>query len=448
MRVKRYLVDTMPEAMEKIRVDLGMDAVILNSKPVKSGGFFGMFSKQQIEVIAAVDERASQREDVGFSAADRPKDVSSKLQTQTGTYTAQQAYRRPTVPRPAVEKPTSTAVEQPTWEQPVTAEQAKQVLREETAVTLEQHVPRQRAVEEASIKREASTIGQNDVLANEVRDMRQMFQKLLVNDLSQQLPQAIQDVRKRLLEQEVTEELTAEIVRQLMAKPAPGNEWTKEEAQVGCHRIISELMKPRTEASAKLDRNVQYAFFFGPTGVGKTTTIAKLAANSMLKEKRKIGFITADTYRMAAIEQLKTYANILNVPMEVVFSPKEMQQAMERLSDCDLIFVDTAGRNFRNDEYVQGIRELVEQGTNSMNYLVLSLSTKYNDMKAIIDNFGEVPVKHVIFTKADETQSFGSIVNVCQNTNLDLSYITTGQNVPDDIALATPDMVAAMIMGE
>lgn len=448
MRVKRYIVDTMPEAMEKIRVDLGMDAVILNSKPVKSGGFFGMFSKQQIEVIAAVDERASQREDVSFSATDRPKDVSSKPQIQTGTYNAQQAYRRPTVSRPAVEKPMPTAVEQPTWEQQVTAEQAKQMLREETAVTLEQHVPRQRAVEEASLKREASTIGQNDVLANEVRDMRQMFQKLLVNDLSQQLPQAIQDVRKRLLEQEVTEELTAEIIRQLMAKPAPGNEWTKEEAQVGCHRIISELMKPRSEASAKLDRNVQYAFFFGPTGVGKTTTIAKLAANSMLKEKRKIGFITADTYRMAAIEQLKTYANILKVPMEVVFSPKEMQQAMERLSDCDLIFVDTAGRNFRNDEYVQGIRELIEQGTNSMNYLVLSLSTKYNDMKAIIDNFGEVPVKHVIFTKADETQSFGSIVNVCQNTNLDLSYITTGQNVPDDIALATPDMVAAMIMGE
>jgi len=266
--------------------------------------------------------------------------------------------------------------------------------------------------------------------------------------LSQQLPQAIQDVRKRLVDQEVTEELTAQIIRQLMESQVAGKEWTKEEAHAACRQIISELVKSRSQVSAKLDRSVQYAFFFGPTGVGKTTTIAKLAANSMLKEKRKIGFITADTYRMAAVEQLKTYANILNVPMEVVFSPKEMKQAMERLSDCDLIFVDTAGRNFRNDEYVQGIRELVEQGTNSMNYLVLSLSTKYNDMKTIIDNFGDVPVKHVIFTKADETQSFGSIVNICQTTSLDLSYVTTGQNVPDDIALATPEMVAAMVLGE
>ena len=447
MRVKRYIVDTMPEAMEKIRADLGMDAVILNSKPFKSGGFFGMFSKQQIEVIAAVDEKGSQREDISFTATDRQKDVSSRQ--QTGTYTAQQAYRRPTVPRPPVDKPNpETREQEPILEQPVAIAQANQLVREETAVATEQPLMKQRAAAVVPLKEEAKPIGQDEMLANEVRGMRQMFQKLLVNDLSHQLPQAIQDVRKRLVDQEVTEELTAQIIRQLMESQVAGKEWTTEEAHVACRKIISELVKPRLQGSAKLDRSVEYAFFFGPTGVGKTTTIAKLAANSMLKEKRKIGFITADTYRMAAVEQLKTYANILNVPMEVVFSPKEMKQAMERLSDCDLIFVDTAGRNFRNDEYVQGIRELVEQGTNSMNYLVLSLSTKYNDMKTIIDNFGDVPVKHVIFTKADETQSFGSIVNVCQNTNLDLSYVTTGQNVPDDIALATPEMVAAMVLGE
>ncbi|WP_289136445.1 flagellar biosynthesis protein FlhF [uncultured Brevibacillus sp.] len=447
MRVKRYIVDTMPEAMEKIRTDLGMDAVILNSKPFKSGGFFGMFSKQQIEVIAAVDEKGSQREDISFTANDRQKDVSSRQ--QTGTYTAQQAYRRPTVPRPPADKPISETKEQePLSEQPIALAQANQLVQEETAVATEQPITKQRAAAVVPLKEEAQPIGQNEVLANEIRGMRQMFQKLLVNDLSHQLPQAIQDVRKRLVDQEVTEELTAQIIRQLMESQVAGKEWSNEEAYVACRQIISELVKPRSQGSAKLDRSVEYAFFFGPTGVGKTTTIAKLAANSMLKEKRKIGFITADTYRMAAVEQLKTYANILNVPMEVVFSPKEMKQAMERLSDCDLIFVDTAGRNFRNDEYVQGIRELVEQGTNSMNYLVLSLSTKYNDMKAIIDNFGNVPVKHVIFTKVDETQSFGSIVNVCQNTNLELSYVTTGQNVPDDIALATPEMVAAMILGE
>jgi flagellar biosynthesis protein FlhF len=208
------------------------------------------------------------------------------------------------------------------------------------------------------------------------------------------------------------------------------------------------MLASNAQTSVKLERSVQYAFFFGPTGVGKTTTIAKMAANSMLKEKRRIGFITADTYRMAAVEQLKTYANILNVPMEVVFQPKEMVTAMERLSDCDLIFVDTAGRNFRNDEYVQGIRELVEHGTNSVNYLVLSLTSKYTDMKAIIQSFSDVPVKQVIFTKADETQSFGTMLNVSEEMKLTLSYITTGQNVPDDIVVATPTLVSSMVVGD
>ncbi|MGG1661401.1 flagellar biosynthesis protein FlhF [Brevibacillus sp. NRS-1366] len=446
MRVKRYIVDTMPEAMEKIRGDLGMDAVILNSKPIKSGGFFGMFSKQQIEVIAAVDEKSSQGEDRSLVAADRQKDVSTRQ--QTGTYTAQQAYRKIAAPRPAAEKSMLALKEKEPIPHAASPSYVNQAPIEETAAASEQSNSPMRIATVVSNEGEEQHPGRSDVLASEVRDMRKMFQKLLVNDLSEQLPKAIQAVRKRLLDQEVTEELTAEILRKLMDKTNGGIEWKEEEAFLACRQIISAMVKPHLEASGKLDRNVQYAFFFGPTGVGKTTTIAKLAANSMLKEKRKIGFITADTYRMAAVEQLKTYANILNVPMEVVFSPKEMMLAMERLSDCDLIFVDTAGRNFRNDEYVQGIRELVGHGTSSVNYLVLSLSSKYNDMKAIIENFSEVPVKQVIFTKADETNSFGAMLNVCQLTNLDLSYITTGQNVPDDIVVATSELVTAMIMGE
>ncbi|WP_304415448.1 hypothetical protein [Brevibacillus aydinogluensis] len=182
--------------------------------------------------------------------------------------------------------------------------------------------------------------------------------------------------------------------------------------------------------------------------MGKTTTIAKLAADSMLKDKRRIGFITADTYRIAAVEQLKTYANILNVPLEVIFSPKEIVQAKERLSGCDLIFVDTAGRNFRNDEYVQGIRELLRHDADCLNFLVLSLTAKYSDIKAIIRNFDDVPVSRVIFTKADETEAYGAMLNVAYETGLPFSYITTGQNVPDDIVAATPALVANMIMGD
>lgn len=408
----------MPEALDKIRMDLGMDAVILNSKPIKTGGMFGMFGKQQIEVVAAVDEKASERDKPAAQALDRQKEAPTR--PQAGTYTAQQAYRKATAAQASVQETLPEVHEQ--------------------AVSTSQTG--------AIVAPSAGATGTHDALANEVRDMRQMFQKLLVNDLSQQLPIAIQSVRARLMEQEVSEELSAEIIRQMLETPAHGHEWTEAQALQASRGIIESLLASNGHHSTKLKRTVKYAFFFGPTGVGKTTTIAKLAANSMLKDKRKIGFITADTYRMAAVEQLKTYANILNVPLEVVFSPKEMAHAMERLSDCDLVFVDSAGRNFRKDEYVQGIRDIVQHGKNSVNYLVLSLTSKYNDMRAIIQNFSDVPVKQIIFTKADETQSFGNMLNVSKETGLALSYITTGQNVPDDIMVATPAMVSTMIMGE
>jgi flagellar biosynthesis protein FlhF len=420
MRVKRYIVDSMPEALDKIRADLGNDAVILNSKPIRIGGLFGMFGKMRIEVIAAVDEKASESPKPVVPSQDRQ--IDAPAQPLTGTYTAKQAYRRAASTQPAREQASSSAPER---------EAAK-----ESAVAI------------APIEVKDSSSKDHDALASELRDMRQMFQKLLMNDLSQQLPEALQHVRARLLEQEVSEGLTAEIIQKLMEQARPGHEWKAEEAIQRCREMIFGMLAENVQASVKLERNIRYSFFFGPTGVGKTTTIAKLAANTMLKEKKKIGFITADTYRMAAVEQLKTYANILNVPLEVVFSPKEMVSAMERLSDCDMIFVDTAGRNFRNDEYVQGISELVRHGAASTNYLVLSLTSKYNDMKAIINNFSDVPVKQVIYTKADETNSYGTMLNVSKETGLALSYITTGQNVPDDIVVATPEVVSTMIMGD
>ncbi|KZE53104.1 flagellar biosynthesis protein FlhF [Brevibacillus parabrevis] len=446
MRVKRYIVDSMPEAMEKIRLDLGIDAVILNSKSIKTGGLFGMFGKQKIEVIAAVDEKVPERGNTLVADEHRSKDVFSK--GQAGTYTAQQAYRKANLAKESAEK---TA--------PLPNEQRAEAVLKAAPPTVVPEAREQPSVQQLEIPAQlphvspetavaAGNKAANDALANEVRDMRQMFQKLLVNDLSQQLPPAVQEVRSRLVSQEVGEEVTAEIIRKLLETKKPEETWEQETAFGEARSIISSIVASYTPKTSGIRRDVQYAFFFGPTGVGKTTTIAKLAASSMLKEKRKIGFITADTYRMAAVEQLKTYANILNVPLEVVFSPKEMVPAMERLSDCDLIFVDTAGRNFRNDEYVQGIRELVEHGKNSMNYLVLSLSSKYNDMKTIVENFAEVPDKQVIFTKADETNSYGSVLNICHESKLALSYFTTGQNVPDDIVVATPELVATMIMGD
>jgi flagellar biosynthesis protein FlhF len=432
VRVKRYVVDSMPDALEKIRIDLGKDAIILNSKPIRTGGLFGLFTKQRIEVVAAVDDKGAER---AASASPASQPDPSAL-PQTGSYAAKQAYQKAAT----VTAGQATAESEPPGiDTRLTHEAAADSARQ--AASRPDHSQAKRAPSMAAA-------ADSKQLADEVRDMRQVFDKLLVNGLSSQLPPAIQAVQAHLVRQEVAEEVTADIIRQVLLHGEPSAQWTEEEAKRAAARIIAERVEQASPMPSRIESGVRYAFFFGPTGVGKTTTIAKLAADSMLKDKRRIGFITADTYRIAAVEQLKTYANILNVPLEVIFSPKEIVQAKERLSGCDLIFVDTAGRNFRNDEYVQGIRELLRHDADCLNFLVLSLTAKYSDIKAIIRNFDDVPVSRVIFTKADETEAYGAMLNVAYETGLPFSYITTGQNVPDDIVAATPALVANMIMGD
>jgi flagellar biosynthesis protein FlhF len=432
VRVKRYVVDSMPDALEKIRIDLGKDAIILNSKPIRTGGLFGLFTKQRIEVVAAVDDKGAER---AASASPASQPDPSAL-PKTGSYAAKQAYQKAA---------TVTAGQATAESEPPGID--TRLTHEATADSARQAASRP---DHSQAKRAPSMAAAADSkqLADEVRDMRQVFDKLLVNGLSSQLPPAIQAVQAHLARQEVAEEVTADIIRQVLLHGEPSAQWTEEEAKRAAARIIAERVEQASPMPSRIESGVRYAFFFGPTGVGKTTTIAKLAADSMLKDKRRIGFITADTYRIAAVEQLKTYANILNVPLEVIFSPKEIVQAMERLSGCDLIFVDTAGRNFRNDEYVQGIRELLRHDADCLNFLVLSLTAKYSDIKGIIRNFDDVPVSRVIFTKADETEAYGAMLNVAYETSLPFSYITTGQNVPDDIVAATPALVANMIMGD
>ncbi|WP_342404174.1 flagellar biosynthesis protein FlhF [Brevibacillus sp. FSL K6-2834] len=462
MRVKRYIVDSMPEALDKIRVDLGSEAIILNSKAIKTGGFLGFFGKQQIEVVAAVDDKESEKQK--SSAAARQRTVPARPVT-TGTSTAQRAYQSiaassQTKSQGIGSQPLSEDAAPVLFGKQDTREQRVEAERHGSDNLLKEHHPEKEPIKElmkepmkepiqprnSKTDSPPSASEQSDQIALEVRSMRQMFEKLLTNDMTQQLPQPVQAVRSRLRQQEVTEEAAAQVIQQVILECE--TDWDDAKASQVAEELIAKRLEKAVKRPSCIEKDVRYAFFFGPTGVGKTTTIAKLAAACMLKEKRKVGFITADTYRIAAVEQLKTYANILNVPFEVVFSPKEIPQAMERLSGCDLIFVDTAGRNYRNDEYVQGIRDLVVADQNSLNFLVLSLTSKYSDMKTIIRNFDDVPVSRVIFTKADETDAYGAMLNVAFETELSISYVTTGQNVPDDIIVATPRLIANMIMGE
>ncbi|MFD2503425.1 DEAD/DEAH box helicase family protein [Paenibacillus septentrionalis] len=195
--------------------------------------------------------------------------------------------------------------------------------------------------------------------------------------------------------------------------------------------------------------NTHTVQFVGPTGVGKTTTIAKLAANFSIKEGKKLGLITADTYRIAAVEQLlRTYANILNIPLEVVFSPLELERALTSLEHTELILMDTAGRNFKSDLHVSEVNSLLPQQEQSESVLVLSLTSRTADMRIIAEKFSKYGIRKVVFTKLDETSVYGAIFNMVLMFGLTPLFITSGQNVPDDISPFHTEKYIELLLGE
>ncbi|MCL2351012.1 MAG: hypothetical protein FWC55_00620, partial [Firmicutes bacterium] len=190
------------------------------------------------------------------------------------------------------------------------------------------------------------------------------------------------------------------------------------------------------------------AFFIGPTGVGKTTTIAKISADLILNQKKRVRLITADTYRIAAVEQLKTYAEILGVGVTVVYSAGDLRAEAENAPEAaDVVLIDTAGRSHRNAKEMDELKELLEAAPESEKFLVLSLNMRREDMLAVVDAYSAAGDFRLIFTKLDETDRVGEILNVCRLTGRKLAYVTNGQNVPDDIETARPEALAKALLG-
>lgn len=226
-----------------------------------------------------------------------------------------------------------------------------------------------------------------------------------------------------LSDEQVREELVAQLGEMLPSPGAPGLELTAE----GRPTIVALV---------------------GPTGVGKTTTLAKLAAHMKLREGRRVGLITLDTYRIAAVEQLKTYAQILQVPLIAVTTPEEIQDAVKQMCACDLILIDTAGRSPKDEPRIAELAELLSAVRPDQVHLVLSTTSREETIREAAEKFGVLGPRQVIFTKLDEAVGFGVIVNVLHDLNLRLSYLTMGQSVPDDIEVASARRVAQLILGE
>ncbi|WP_257350028.1 flagellar biosynthesis protein FlhF [Pseudalkalibacillus decolorationis] len=371
MKIKKYIALTMPEAMKRIREDFGNDGVILNSKEIRTGGFFGFFTKPALEVIAAHDP-----------------DPYTQMET------IKPNKKRPTAP----------------------VEDNSHVI--ETAV-----------VNDRIQNREKTVKGETD------------HQGPLPG-----LPHPIEGINKWLITQGFQSELRRKLIDQMLRK------WYQAESDVEAKRSTEKWLEDcllqllSDYRFGEFNYEKKYLNLIGPTGVGKTTTIAKIAADTVLNKKKKAAMITTDTYRIAAIDQLKTYAELLNIPIEVAYNSDDFKRAKQKFADFDIIFVDSAGRNFKDCQYVQALKEIIHFDTEMENYLVLSLTSKLPDMLQVINQFTEVPIHKLVFTKKDETDTFGDLFNVIDNTGLDVAYITTGQNVPDDIIEANPTYIVSLLL--
>jgi flagellar biosynthesis protein FlhF len=245
----------------------------------------------------------------------------------------------------------------------------------------------------------------------------------------------------RLLENDIDSELAAGMVRS-MEDVTGGAAVTSE--------VMAALLKNKVKdmlLTAQIPHQARVITFVGPTGVGKTTTLAKLAAHYTFERGKTAGIITVDTYRIGAVEQLKTYAAITGIPVSVVYTPQDMRKAIAGFADKDIILVDTTGRSAKNAMQISETAVFLKLLPKGVTFLVVSAGTKPRDLKKIADSFRRLNYDHLIFTKLDETESGGVMLNLCSYTMMPVVYITTGQNVPDDIEAAHPEKLAEYVLG-
>jgi len=388
MQVKKFTGRDMREALFNIKKEVGLDAVIMQTRTHIHKGIFGLYAGKGVEIIVCADA----------AIMDNAPKETAVLRAPV-TYAMPKFQKTVTAPLPQAADKTAASGDLST-------------LREDISW----------------IKKALGAISQKNE-GQKISD----------------IPEELKDTYLYLLEEEVVDDLAREVLKKACADLSPEQIKNRAHIKEYLHKYISSLGKTCEPINAGTDKPVRVAFV-GPTGVGKTTTIAKLAAEFSLVKKKKVSVITIDTYRIAAVEQIKTYMDILSIPLEVVVSPEQMRGAIARQAGSDIILIDTAGRSHKNSEHLAELKELIEAAEPDEVHLVLASTTNYKAATDMIKKFGVIPVKKIIFTKLDEAVNFGLVISVMAKVAKAFSYVTFGQSVPDDIQPADAGKLAGMLL--
>lgn len=401
MIIKKFTAKTEKEALENAKKELGDGVVVMNVRDVKARGFFSFLKPHMTEVTVALEEE-SERYTAAVSAIN-----SVIASSQTKEKEAQAAKGTPDEPQETARKESSAIEEK----------------LDSLQSLLEQQLQKPDEDKEDKDSRDGAAKEETEI---------DKFMKLL---------------HDTMLNNEVDEKYAGEIIDEIAQINKPNMPFDYALANI-YQKMILKFGMPNCITPAS--KGIKMVFFIGPTGVGKTTTIAKIASIFRVDQKKKVALLTADTYRIAAAEQLRTYANILEVPFRIIYTVEEIEKALEDFRDYDYILVDTAGHSHQNSAQKESMSNFIHSVDGKIEkevYLVLSATTKYRDLISIADAYKEMTDFKLIFTKLDETTTLGNLLNLRLYTDAALSYVTYGQNVPDDIEEFNPQKTVKKLLG-
>lgn len=453
MNLKTYHADSIADALGQIKRELGREAVILHTRTYKKGGWFGWRARTRVEITATNSVNVAplrtrrnsargpdaQRVVTGASQAHRAYAQNAKArsvnaarddvdQTSAGAATNDRA---PAGAPMVAEAEIGSTVQGPNDEAAKEVARAALAAENRSAADSESHTLVMREL--ASVKRLVAGVlrsNQNQGLGPAPADaLVEQYTALIEREVAAEIAdEVITSVRDDLTRAELgDQDRVMRAVRKRLAVfiPTARDCFSPEPTEDG---------RPRTIA------------LVGPTGVGKTTTVAKLASIYKLRHGKRVGLVTSDTYRIAAVDQLRTYANIIGLPLRVALTPREMAGACAALSDCDVVLIDTAGRSQHDADRLRELREFIHAADPHETHLVLSGAASESVMLEAAERFTVASPDRLIFTKLDEMVQYGAIINASTRIGAQLSFVTTGQEVPDHIEVSSADRLADLVL--